>query len=161
MPRGYWNLLLSSTGGEVQYQMTEGVTKTDGSAITEEDAVSIGVEMQHRALARVGLGDSGSEAETSVALSVEASVSVARQVSNSLAMTSQQALTVTCAAPPANRSKAWLYQWVMEYKGSTVRTGHTRCHHTNGTEYAPQCPFTACGVNNEWCQREKCYKFTE
>lgn len=226
-PWGEWVLLMSSTKGAVQYTISEGVGREDGTSLSEEQASTVGRDLQHRiqqsvgfssrsshrethsdthsnsvgvgvstqvggALGGVGGGAGGifgvsagvetnyehthehthersvehsnehsveTQTERTVGMSWEHTNRVAQEISHSISQTSQTSATVSCdeADAAGDRSKVWLYQWLIHDGPTVVRTAHTRCHYTDGTEHAPECPFTACGLSsNEWCELHLC-----
>lgn len=159
VPRGEWTLLRSHTGGTVEYQMSEGVTTETGSAVTKEHAHKVGVSIRHMIQAESHFIFGGVKSETEIEVGYEHSWSVAEEISQSTSKDSSETTTVKCDAPEAQRSKVWLYQFVVQQGHNLVKTSHTRCHYTAGNEHPPECPLGACGKENEWCQAEKCSKW--
>jgi len=162
--RGVWELVSSSMGGVVEYSITEGVGREDGTAVTEEAAHTFGLQLQHTIIASASLFGIGVGSETTIGVNYEHSRTMASEISQSVTKSMETSFTVTCGDREASliseaHLRAWLYQWVIYDGKHVVRTAHTRCHYTDGIEHAPQCPFTACGPDNEWCETDKCDNF--
>jgi len=165
VPKGEWRLVASQTiprGGFLQYEIDQGITDENGVAVTKEKAHSIGASIGYRMMfgaeaSVAGVGSVTVEQEITAEINTEHTWSSAREVSSSTSKSKNLKSIVNCeGAKQSDRSKVWLYQWVVVVGKDIAHTANTRCHYTDGTQHAPQCPFSACGKNNEWCEAQKC-----
>lgn len=148
MAQGQWNLVQSSSGGEVNFEYTVSVTNEEGEVVTIVDDTEI--------TRTINSGFSFWGASLEVSLSTTARQSVSRTTSSTISRTSSQTHRQICPRDPERGNSVQLYRWIVTASGKTVNSDQFRCHYSPGSLRRPECPFGFCGDYNELCREENC-----
>uniref|UniRef100_A0A0G4FNJ7 Uncharacterized protein n=1 Tax=Chromera velia CCMP2878 TaxID=1169474 RepID=A0A0G4FNJ7_9ALVE len=148
---GYWNMVRSHQGGNLEFTYTVSVTQTSSSTTTQLQEWSAGIKQSFKFL---GAEVTGSYKEA-----------VTRSITDTVTSTESKAFKTTCTALPDGRPVA-LWQWVVAARQTgdarpeveswpyQAASQNTRC---GPADPEPRCPLNKCDPSDIDCQ--KCLPF--